>query len=179
MRWMEIIERPIMSYIIMGIFSSIAAVIFFLIGGSVAAVTAEDNVLVKAGFEATGTIAGFVIIFLLSFRVLAKLKQASPTEKKLLREYVLRSESNGFDPRDTSLTCAYKLYDTESGGWSPQWKEISHVRAAGGLKIFVSEMGPSHLIRVKLEDGRNHVWEPEEDLAYGVSPIYLKRTNGA
>jgi hypothetical protein len=175
MRWVEILERPIISYIVMGIFSSVAAVLFFNIGGSVATVTGEDNSIVKAGFEAGGAIAGFIIIFVLSLRVFENLHKLTPEEKRMLREYIIRSQQSGFNPGDHSLACKYKLYDTENGGWWPEWKDISYIRAAGGLKIIVNEMKPKHLIRIRIEDRHNQIWESEEDLAYGVSPIFLNR----
>lgn len=173
MRVVNLLESPIVSYIIMGIFSSVAALIFFLIGGGVARVTGQENTLIKVGFEAGGALAGFVIIFLLSFRVITNLRKMTPEEQRSLREYVLHVREDTIDAR--GLICRYMLYDTETGDWGA-WKQISYTREAGAPKIQVTEMEERHIIRIRLEDGRNNIiWESEEDYPYGVSPVDLKR----
>lgn len=176
MQVLDFLERPIVSYIIMGVFSVAAAVIFFLIGGSVAEVSGQEGTLIGVGFEAGGALAGFVIIFLLSLRVIDKLKQTTPEIDRLLREYILRARADSFDPTGGTLICRYMLFDTETGDWG-EWNEISYVRAAGGLKIHVREMEPHHIIRVRLKDAQRNVWVSDDDYAYGVSPMHLERVD--
>ena len=173
MRVVNLLESPIVSYIIMGIFSSVAALIFFLIGGGVATVAGQEGTLIGVGFEAGGALAGFVIIFLLSFRVITKLRDMTPEEQRSLRDYILRVREDTFTPR--SLICRYRLFDAETGDWG-QWKEISYTREGGAPKIHVAEMEQRHIIRIRLEDARNNmIWESEDDYPYGVSPVELKR----
>ena len=160
----------------MGIFSVAAAVIFFQIGGSVAEVSGQEGTLIGVGFEAGGALAGFVIIFLLSLRGIGKLKQITPEVNRLLREYILRAPVDSFGPTDETLVCRYMLFDTETGDWG-KWSEISYVRAAGGLKIHVREMEHYHIIRIRLEDAQGNVWVSDDDYAYGVSPMQLKRVD--
>jgi len=170
----KLLERPIMIYIIMGTFSVAAAVIFFLIGGSVAEVSGQEGTLLGVGFKAGGALAGFVIIFLLSQRVINDLRKITAEERDLLREYILRPQVDSFDPTDATLVCKYRLFDTETGDWG-EWKAISFTREAGGLKVYVKEMKPQHIISVRLENAQNNVWIPDDDCAYGVTPIHLKR----
>ena len=177
MNVLDFLERPIVSYIIMGIFSVAASVICFQIGGSIAEVYDQEGTLIGVGFKAGGALAGFVIIFLLSVRVIDKLKQITPdVVTRLLREYILRTGADSFNPTDEAIVCRYMLFDTEGEGWG-EWNEISYVRAAGGLKIYVREMKPHNIIRVELEDAQGCVWVSDDDYAYGVSPMHLKRVD--
>ena len=176
MQVLDFLERPIVSYIIMGIFSVAASVIFFLIGGSVAEVSGQEGTLIGVGFEAGGALAGFVIIFLLSLRIIDKLKQITPEVNRLIREYILRARADSFDSTHETLVCRYMLFDTETGDWG-EWNGISYVRAAGGLKIHVREMKPHHIIRIRLEDAQGNVWVSDDDYPYGVSPMHLKRVD--
>jgi hypothetical protein len=170
----EFVERPIGTYIIIGIFSVTASVILFLVGDSIAKVYEYEGTLIGAGFEAGGALAGFVIVFLLSLLVIGRLNQIGAKVDRLLREYTLRTRVDSFDPTDEAIVCRYRLFDTEAGGWE-EWKDVSHVRAAGGLRIYVREMKPQHIIRVRLEDAQGRVWVSDDDYAYGVSPMHLKR----
>lgn len=173
MQLVVLLERPMVSYIIMGIFSSVAALIFFLIGGGVATVTGQGGTLIGVGFEAGGALAGFVIIFLLSSRVITNLRKMTPEEQRSLREYILHVREDAFIPR--GLICRYRLYDTDTGDWG-EWKQISYTREAGAPKILVTEMEQRHIIRIRLEDARNNIiWESEDDCPYGVSPVDLRR----
>ena len=180
MRWFEILERPIISFFVMGVFSTVAAVIFFQIGGSVAKVTAEDNALLQATIEAGGALAGFVIIFLLSYRGYKAIRELDPSPQHRLREYVLRTRDRSFNPQDPALVCNYKLYDREQGGWDPEWKTVGHVQGGeGSLRIYVGEMTERYTIRIRIQDSQQHTWQSPEDLPFGVTPIYLNRADGS
>jgi hypothetical protein len=179
MRWFEVLERPIISFFVMGIFSSVAAVIFFRIGGSVAKVTAEDNALVQATFEAGGALAGFIIIFILSYRGYKEIRSLDPAPQRRLREYVLRTKDRAFEPQDPALVCKYKLYDREQGGWDPEWKAVGFVQGGeGSLKIYVGEMSERYTIRIMIQDSQQRIWQSPEDLPFGVTPVYLNRATG-
>ena len=88
MQVLELLERPIVSYIIMGIFSIVAAVICFQIGGSFAKVSGQQGTPLGVGFEAGGALDGFLTIFLLSQRVIGK-----PQERKESKERCNRAPS--------------------------------------------------------------------------------------
>ena len=173
MRTIDFLERPIVSYSIMGIFSLAAAVIFFQIGGSFAEVAGEEGTFLGLSIKAGGAIAGFVIIFFLSLKGIEKLNDM-PEKQRLLSEYILRVPAPPEGPTDSTLVCRYRLYDRESGDWG-EWRKIGYVRAGHGLTISVRDIKPQHSISVRLEDAQSNLWESEEDLAYGVSPIKLRR----
>jgi hypothetical protein len=174
MRITNFLERPIVSYIILSVFSLAAAVIFFQIGGSLAEVTGQENTILGFSFKAGGAIAGFVIILVLSLRGVEKLREITPEEKRLLREYILRLPDPPEGPTDSNVRCTYRLYDQNAGGWG-DWKPIDYVREGRGFRIYVEEMQPNHIISVKIEDSQNNLWSCDEDQPYGVSPIYFSR----
>lgn len=174
----EFVERPLGSTIVMLVLSTIAAVIFFQIGGSAARVTGQEGTVLGVGFEAGGAVAGFLLIFLFSTRQVEQQRRARPAER-LLREYELRTPPNAqaLAPTDDRVACEYRLYDREDGGWGP-WKSIGFVRNGSGLKITVSEMAPQHVIQVRITDGARGRWVSVEDHPFGVSPIYLTKAVG-
>lgn len=174
MRGIDFLERPIIRYIIMSVFSVAAALIFFQLGGSLAEVTGQEKTFLGFSFEAGGAVAGFVIIFALSLKGIEKLAEITPKEKRLLREFILRIPAPPAGPTESALVCTYRLYDQDAGGWG-EWKPIEYVREGRGLRIYVGEMEPRHIISVKLEDSQNNVWNCDEDQPYGVSPIYFSR----
>lgn len=180
MRWFEVLEQPMVSFIVMGTFSTVAAVIFFQIGGSVASVTAEDNLLLQASLEAGGALAGFIIVFLVSHRAYSRILQMAPGSARRLREYILRVPRNGYNPQDPGLACKYKLYDRTRGGWDEQWQEAAIIRGGeGSLKIYVAEMQEDRTVRFLLQDSRGHTWHSAEDLSFGVTPVYMQPVDGA
>lgn len=63
------LEHPVVSYFLMGVSSIIATVIFFLIGGSYAEFSGQENTFAGITFKAGGAIAGFVIILFTSLNV--------------------------------------------------------------------------------------------------------------
>lgn len=179
MRWFDILEQPMVSFIIMGIFSTAAAVIFFQIGGSVARVTAEDNQLLQASIEAGGALAGFIIVFSLSHRAYTKIRALNSGTSRRLREYILRVPPDDYNPQDPGLACKYKLYDQSRGGWDDHWKAAAMIKGGeGSLKIFVAEMRENHTIRIQLQDSQGNIWQSAEDLSFGITPVYLERVGG-
>lgn len=174
MQVVDFLERPIVSYIVLGMFSVAAALIFFQVGGSVAEVYGQEGTLIEAGFKAGGALGGFVIILLISLRIINSLRAVMPEERRLLKEYILRVREDPLDPPGEGLTCSYRLFDQEAGKWG-EWQDIDYVKQGGGLRIYVAEMNQRHIIGVRLKSERNVVWVSEDELAYGVSPIYLKR----
>ncbi len=174
MRWFEVLEQPMVSFIVMGTFSTVAAVIFFQIGGSVASVTAEDNLLLQASLEAGGALAGFIIVFVVSHRAYSRILEMSPDSARRLREYILRVPRNDYNPQDPGLACRYKLYDRARGDWDEAWTDTAIVRGGeGSLKIYVGEMRERHIVRFLLTDSQGHTWQ-SEDLSFGVTPVYMQ-----
>lgn len=167
------------SFIVMGVFSTVAAVLFFLIGGSVARVTGEESLLLQATFEAGGALAGFIIVFLLSHRAYARILEIGGSSQKQLRQYILRVPTEGYNPQDPGLECKYKLYDRELGGWDESWKPIGFIKGGeGSLQVYVAEMSQRNTIRFLLQDSQERTWQSSEDLSFGVTPVHMDRLNG-
>ena len=75
------LERPIISYAIIFVFSIVAAILFFLIGGSVAEISGQGDTFLGLSIKAGGAIAGFVIIFILSIRAVSYTHLTLPTKR--------------------------------------------------------------------------------------------------
>jgi hypothetical protein len=172
----RVLERPIISYAIIFFLSIVAALLFFLIGGSVAEISGQGDTFLGLSIKAGGAIAGFVIIFILSLRVIERLNKITPKdeESRLLREFILRINPRPTSSLTSSLECTYCLYDTDEGQWG-NWKPVSFVRDPAGLIIFINEMGPKNILRVKLVDNQNHEWTSTDDHSFGVSAIEMKQ----
>ena len=61
-RYLELLDHPITRYLVIGMFSMLAAYLFWMIGGSFAKVLTEDSAI-GVSFELGGAIAGFVSVF--------------------------------------------------------------------------------------------------------------------
>jgi len=170
------LERPIISYAIIFFFSIVAALLFFIMGGSVAEISGQGETFLGLSIKAGGAIAGFVIIFILSLRVIERLNKITPKveESRLLREFILHLDPPPTGSLTSSLDCNYCLYDMDEGEWG-KWRPIAFVRDPAGLKIFINEMSPKHILRVKLGDNQNHEWTSTEDHPFGVSAIDLRQ----
>lgn len=179
MRWYEILEQPMVSNIVMGVFSTVAAILFFVIGGSVAEVTGQENNLLQVTFEAGGALAGFIIVFSLSHRAYGRILEMGGNSQKRLREYILRIPADGYNPQDPGLACQYKLYNREEGGWDESWKPIGFIKGGeGSLQVYVAEMTEDNTIRFKLRDSNGDAWHSSEDLSFGVTPVHMEQVNG-
>jgi len=170
------IERPIITYVIIFFLSIVAALLFFLIGGSVAEISGQADTFLGLSIKAGGAIAGFVIIFLLSLRVIERLNKITPKDEasRLLREFILLIDPHPTGSSISSLTCTYCLYDTDTGDWG-SWKPVATVNDPIGLKIYIKEMGPNNVLRVKLRDNQNHEWTSITDPSFGVSAIEMRQ----
>ena len=168
--------RPIISYAIIFFFSIVAALLFFLIGGSVAEISGQGDTFLGLSIKAGGAIAGFVIIFILSLRVIERLNKIMPKDddSRLLREFILRIHQPPTGTSTSALECSYCLYDRDEGEWG-KWKPVAYVRDPAGLIIFINEMSPKYNLRVKLVDNQNHEWTSTEDHSFGVSAIEMKQ----
>jgi hypothetical protein len=79
-RWLS---EPVAQYVILFALSVAAATLFYFLGGSLASVSGNSDTFLGFGFKATGAIAAFAIIFIMSVRSLPKLKDRDPQFRPL------------------------------------------------------------------------------------------------
>ena len=80
------------NYLMIGVFSIIAAILLFNVGSSFAEVTGQQNTVLGVTFKAGGVIAGFLIIFLLSPGVIEKIEKIEQ-DKDFILEVAKQHES--------------------------------------------------------------------------------------
>ncbi len=100
-------------YLVITSVSLVCAVLLFKAGGSLAEVTGEEGTVLGFGFKAGGAIAGFIIIFALSFKDFEKLVAKLP-QATINRVYVKRAPKNDASSNG-KFECKLWLYDTETG----------------------------------------------------------------
>ena len=153
----DILERPIVSYLIIGIFSVAAAMIFFKLGGSFAKISGQENTLLGFSFEASGALGGFFLIFWISLRALGTLRaKAGRIHMKLH----LNGKPENFERRDDTYICTYWLYNEDTGE-SHEFPDKKTRWEAGYLTVDIRDVGPNDLIGVRIKNAQNKVWQSD------------------
>lgn len=140
------LDHPLVRLLVLAMLSLTAAILLFLLGDSFAEVT-QATPGVGFSFKAGGALAGFLIIF----RVLQKQLARSVPVTKLHLE-----GAPSFDRRGT-YRCAYEIFNDENGERrhvtvKPRWE-------AGFLTIDVRDVGHNDLIAIEvMAEGDGSVW---------------------
>ena len=154
---MRVLREPIVKYLVIAVFSICAAVILFQIGGSLAEVTGQQDTLLGVSFKAGGAVAGFILIFLISMKAIERLQVEE--ERRINVKLHLVGKPERFDRQDTTYVCKYWLFNEETG----ERQELSsrHRWEAGYLTLDVREVGPDDMIKVRIENAQQKVWESQ------------------
>ena len=150
----KFLEHPTIRYLLIVVVSIFAAVILFKIGGSLAEVTGQEDTIVEFGFEASGAVGGFLIIFWTSPKVIAMLNR----EKRIGMKLYLIGKPKSFDRSDETYTCKYWIFNEETGdkkespSVKPRWE-------AGFLTIDIQHVGPDDMIAAQVKNAQKDVWE--------------------
>ena len=88
------LEHHMVQYLIVGFFGVFAAYLFFQIGGSLAEVTGQEKSLFGVSFKAGGGFGGFLLVFLLSAPVIARLRNLEGLDKQLRDDFAKKQRES-------------------------------------------------------------------------------------
>jgi len=147
------LDHPVVRYLIIAVFSTLASVIFFALGGSLAAVSNNEDTFLGFSFKASGAIGGFVLIFFASLKALERLTPP-PVELSLQVHVYLLGIPEGFS-REETYVCEGRIFDRESGEKreftsEPRWEQ-------GYLTIDFHEVGHDDFLGARIHEG-DKVW---------------------
>ncbi|MBI4338696.1 MAG: hypothetical protein HY680_01940 [Chloroflexi bacterium] len=123
-----------------------------------AEVASQENEFLGGTIKAGGPIAGFIMVFLLSQRVLQKLRSVSESHIGL-ESLALKIPVNDKLPLATNKSCfsmrqryecSYELYDTETGDSGKYPTEYTW--EAGHLTVYVRKVSAKDRIVIIVED---------------------------
>jgi hypothetical protein len=130
-----------------------------MVGGSIAEITGEDKTIIGITFRASGAIAGFIIIFYLSTKIIDKLERIDRTTKEMIMHmklYLIGKPKNF--SRQHKYICKYCTFNEETG--IKKNSEIDYRWEAGYLTIDIREIDRYDLIKIYIEDTNNKdIWE--------------------
>lgn len=149
-------QNVIFLYLVTAGFSTLSALIFFQLGGSLAHITGKTDF--GFGFKAGGAIAGFLIVFWISIKALEKLYglSALSADFSKMKIYLFGTPEN-FNRQDSSYKCKYFLYNEETG--EKREFDTDFRWENGYLTIDLDDVGQHDLIFVRVQNSENKVWE--------------------
>lgn len=156
-RYQRFLDHPITMYLVIGVFSVIAAYLFWMIGGNFAKVVSEDAA-VGVSFELGGAIAGFVSVFLISLLAFKQLHQLQPPVPPWGRIKVFLIPRDQFSAHD-SYACKVWIYDDEIG--EERSIDVTPRRENGYLTIDLRDLRDNERFRLELRNSSNQAWQSE------------------
>jgi hypothetical protein len=148
-------DEPITKFGVVFTASVAAAVLFYLLGGSLASVSGDSGTFLGFGFKATGAIAGFVIIYTISYRSLKKM-EPRPDLKPLnilrlrVRGQPAFSRDDIYRVRCTIIPESGEKYEVER---DPDWEPPSY------LTFDLGQIRPDDRIQATIENARGLTWQ--------------------
>src|ERR1700738_4501788 len=103
------LDHPVVRYLIISLTSIVASVIFFKIGGSLAEISKSNDPVVGISFRAGGALAGCLIFFFLSYRLIDKSVKSSR-----IKLYVRKRPKNFGDNDGNAYTCTGLVFNPET-----------------------------------------------------------------
>jgi hypothetical protein len=143
--------ETLIKYLVISIVSLAVAVALFYVGGSFAEVIGSDDRILQLSFKAGGALAGFIIIFMLSLRVIVIL------DKKHRAFSISRIFLNGAPRKpmgnDDKCLCKLRLLNSQTG--VDREVELKYGWEAGYFTVYPKPnvIGPDDIYSVKLELG--------------------------
>jgi hypothetical protein len=148
------LDHPVIRYLVIGLFSVGASVVLFLIGGSLAEVSGNEDTFLGLSFKASGAVGGFLITFWMSLRALDRLQ---PPSEPINFTVYLTGRPQPFSPSDRPYTAVARVFNRRSGEQrefevQPRW-ELNH------LTIDFRNVQADDLISARVEDAASTAWE--------------------
>jgi len=158
---MQFLKHPVLVYLLISIVSTVCALILFAAGGSLAEVTSSDNQFLGFGFRAGGALAGFLIIFMLSVKVMGKLKgfDTEAPVPGMSMKFHLKGSPEPFH-KNESYTGTVSLFDEDTGDKEDlpvaefRWENRS-------LTVDIPSVKKTHLVAISVRNSGDKVWECE------------------
>lgn len=154
---MKKIDHPLIAYLIIFSISLISALLLFQIGGSSAGVEASEKEIGIA-FKAGGAIAGFIILFWLSYKVILRLYEEKRKETATINVRVYLQSTTAIFNKALSYDAEYVIFDSDSG--DSETFTTKTFWEAGFLTVFIKGVGEKDFLTVKVKDNAN-VWQTE------------------
>jgi hypothetical protein len=148
------LDHPVVRYLVIGVFSVVASIVLFLVGGSLAEISDNNQTLLGFSFKASGAIGGFFITFWMSLRAIPRLQ---PQLEPVTMTLYLTGDPQSFSPQDRSYRCEGRVFNRRTGEQRdfelrPRWE-------AGYLTIDFRGVRPDDLISAQIENDRHSIWE--------------------
>lgn len=154
---MKKIDHPLIAYLIIFLVSLISAVLLFQIDGKSSA-TADGIIDEAIKFRLGGAIAGFVIIFLLSYKVILRFYEEKRKEAATINVRVYLQSTTAVFNKALSYDAEYIIFDSDSG--DSETFTTKTFWEAGFLTVFIKGVGEKDYLTVKIKDNAN-VWQTE------------------
>lgn len=156
------IDRPVVDYLVIIFCSLLVALICFLLGDSLAKVSGNDANFLGFTFEAGGALAGFLIVFALSRRVLERLRREATAARDLLAipVSVYVETQSRFDPPATKYKCEAKLYNVNTG--ETRTLPMQPGLENGALRFDLRDVLLAEFVSAIISDDRNQQWYLED-----------------
>ncbi len=147
------IDHPVVTYLIVVAASLIVAVITFLLAGSFAEITRQQNSGIGVGVKIGGPIAGFVISAWFGQHMIEGFRRGigQPTKVRLY----LVGTPVPFERSDQYI-CSYTLVDSQT---TSRQKVNADARWEAGFLTIDASAGDTDLLAVRVEDGKGRHWE--------------------
>jgi hypothetical protein len=159
----DVLDHPVVVYLIISLASLGVAVICFKLGGSLAEVSGNQDSILGVGFKASGALGGFFLVFLLSQRAIGSFRRDTSIltkEASTLRVKVyLRGKPHNFNPA-INYKCEAVLFNEETGERrtlqvTPRWE-------AGFLTLDFHGVLPVDYVGAIISDDRNQRWQLQD-----------------
>ncbi len=152
------LKSPLITYTIVSIISSFIAYFMFDLGGSAAEVTGNSENLLGIGFKASGLLGGFIIIFVLSQRMILKFSNLDvdivDAVNYKIHVTAIPEEFN----KALDYICSYSLFDEVNGEIINN--ECEQRWEAGYLTIDIPNVKNDCLISIKVfNELSGQTWE--------------------
>ena len=155
--YLRLLDHPITRYLVIGVFSVLAAYLFWRIGGNFAKVVSQEPA-VGVSFELGGAIAGFVSVFLVSLWAFKQLHQLKPATLPFRKLKVFLIPRDQF-PSDTTYSCKVTIYDDDVG--EERTIEVTPRGEAGYLTIDLHDLRDNERFQIELRNSANKAWRSE------------------
>ena len=156
---MRKLNHPLVAYIVISAISLIVAILLFMVGGSVADI-AETSVALGITIEASGAIAGFIIVFLYSKRAVIDFQNnAQNVDDRLKIKMFLTTNTGPFSKQEDCYSCQCIMIDQQNGDrkeikLNPFWE-------AGHLTVIVPDIVSEDFISFRVSSRGQQYWETD------------------
>jgi hypothetical protein len=153
----NLLDNPVVDYLTISVCSLLVALICFILGGSLADVSGTSKAL-GVTYSASGALAGFFIVFVLSQKALARFRReaAARRETQTIPVKVYVQTNPNFDPPATKYRCEATFVNEETGETrtfttAPRFE-------AGFLTVYFANVTSADFLGAMISDDRNRQW---------------------